>query len=101
MNVCFPSQTSTAPTLSEEPLERNVSFLCSAQFASSVGCSYPTVRLRQLEVFNILVLVYFIMSKTNSISRKVEIVGVNRAICLHLHNSVMFLFGNAHPTSQT
>ena len=31
---------------------RNVSILCFAQFASNVGCPQPTVRLRQLGVFN-------------------------------------------------
>ena len=40
--------------LGQEPLKRNVSILCFAQFASIVGWSaQATVRLRQRGVFNI------------------------------------------------
>ena len=67
--------TSTAPTLGEEPLKRNMSVLCCAQFASRVGCLQRTVRLRRLGVFSIF-LGYFRKSKANW--HNVYVVGINR-----------------------
>ena len=50
----FSTQKCIAPTLGEQSLSRNVSILFFCTDASNVGCSQPTVCLRQLGVFNII-----------------------------------------------